>query len=115
MIIYLVARKVPEISDATGNQAMRPKILRKAASLVGSLPMEKLDFFTSQLAEKIVRKLRVYILELDNYLSKHLENFKRIKKFQGENRIKKYSLFENGDAQKNEEGVSENDEKNNIM
>ena len=80
-MIYLIARKIPLISDrAEENGLMHPKgFFGKVEFMIESLPLEKMDFAFSRFFEKKLRQLRIGLMKMDNYLVKHLETFKNIK------------------------------------
>lgn len=77
VMIYLVARKVPQIIDVIDeNPAGSRKLFAKIENFIDSLPAEKVDFFVSQLLEKMFRKLKLFSMKLDNQLAHHLKKFK---------------------------------------
>ncbi len=95
-MVYLLAKRIPEISDAIGDHQESSGFLKKFDKLISVFPLDKIDFFANQLLEKTLRRLRVYLLKFDNFLIKYLEKFKRMKKIQYENREKEMGLFKNG-------------------
>lgn len=101
-MVYLLAKRIPEISDAIGDHQTPSGFLKKFDKLLSAFPFDKVDVFATQFLEKALRKLRVYLLGFDNFLIKHLEKFKRMKKIQYENREKKMGLFKNGNGENND-------------
>jgi hypothetical protein len=84
-MIYLMARAVPRIGDETSEIIIKPK--SKFDQLVSSLPMEKIDAFFNNFIEKLLRKLKLLSIKLDNFSTNYL------------NKVKKYKL--NNNLQKN--------------
>ena len=96
VMIYLVARKVPRIIDVVDDGALnKPKGLgAKLDHLLSSLPLEKIDFFVSQILEKMLRKTKLWVMKLDNQLTHHLNKYKKFKPTSGTETSAKPSLFE---------------------
>ena len=69
-VIYLFARAVPRVDNSVTSKQGRDYI----EELLNKLPLEKADAFLSALFEKILMKLKVVILKLDNLLTRHLHN-----------------------------------------
>lgn len=93
IMIYLVARKVPQIIDIVDeNNTGGQKLFSKIDKFIASLPLEKIDFVVSQVLEKALRKLKLLLMKLDNQLTHHLKKFKANSSVNGEN--KKPALFE---------------------
>ena len=72
-LIYLVARAVPRVTETAEPEVRREDYFER---LIKKLPIEKADAVTSMLLEKLLRKVKVTILKLDNFLTKHLKNLK---------------------------------------
>ncbi len=72
-LIYLAARVLPRIPETAKPEPQREDYFEK---LMRKLPMERADEVTSMLLEKFLRKSKVIILKLDNFLTKHLKNLK---------------------------------------
>ena len=70
-VLYLSARALPRIDD---RNSPLPGTL-KTSWIVGYL--EKIDEFSKARAEKILRRLKVWVLKLDNYVSGRLNHFKK--------------------------------------
>ncbi len=103
-MIYLVARKVPQISDAVEEEQPHSKnIFKRIDSFISSLPLEKIDFAVSNFLEKILRKLKLFLMKIDNQLTHHLEKFKTIKDANHKENSKKFALFEKVDNNENVE------------
>ncbi len=103
-MIYLVAKKVPQIIDVVDeNQGGSQKVFSKIDKVISSLPMEKFDFVFSQMLEKSLRKFKLYVMKLDNQLTQHLRKYKSKTAASAET-LKKLSLFEKeGEADQAEE------------
>lgn len=96
IMVYMVARKVPQLDD-TVSVEITPKqtgLAGKIDKVFDKVPLERLDFWFTQVLEKFLRKSRVFLLKLDNKLVHHLEKFKRIKRSQEQMKAKKFELFE---------------------
>ena len=63
-ILYLMAKAIPRISDEPENN---PTNQSRVMAYV-----EKLDEFVRAFLERILRQVRVWILKLDNFISKKL-------------------------------------------
>jgi len=74
-MIYLIARAAPRIGDTV--ETAKKKSTSKLDRLIASLPIEKLDFIFSNFMEKTLRKLRLWLLKWDNFLTNHLNKFKK--------------------------------------
>ncbi|MBI5401645.1 hypothetical protein HZB05_02355 [Candidatus Wolfebacteria bacterium] len=111
VMIYLMARKVPRIVDVVDERASsKPKGLgAKIDHLLSSLPLEKIDFFVSQLLEKILRKTKLWLMKVDNQLTHHLNKYKKFKPTGGTETSAKPSLFEKEESVSDSE-KSENEE-----
>lgn len=103
-MIYLVARKVPQISDAIEEgQPHSKNIFKRIDNFISSLPLEKIDFAVSNFLEKILRKLKLFLMKIDNQLTRHLEKFKTIKDANHKENSKKFALFGKVDNNENVE------------
>jgi len=68
-ILYLMAKAVPRISDEPDNGPVnRSRVM---------VYIEKLDEILKAFLEKILRQFRVWLLRLDNFISKKLNRFKK--------------------------------------
>ncbi|MDI6717846.1 MAG: hypothetical protein QMD86_02285 [Patescibacteria group bacterium] len=109
VMVYLAARKVPQISDTieeTGN----PHFFGKFDRILGALPLEKLDYLFSQFLEKNIRKMKLFLMKFDNYLNRHLEKFKTAKHIRKHS--KKFALFDEGG---NNAKVADNLQENSLL
>lgn len=71
-IIYLFARAMPRVSDAADRQKAGDYI----EQLLDRVPFEKADAFVSMVIERVLRKLKVAILKMDNLVTNHLRGMK---------------------------------------
>lgn len=95
LMVYLVARKIPEISDAMPQEAeQQTGLWVRIELMLGKLPLDKFDFIISQFFEKNIRKAKLFLATLDNYLTHHLEQFKKVKHRAHRKQEKKFALFE---------------------
>jgi len=102
VIIFLFARALPRISreeDAKLKFDLADKFAKK-------IPLEQFDKVMHQLSEKWLRKLRVWILRLDNIVNGYLDQLKKYSQAKEE----KENLKEKMDLLKSDE-VIENTEK----
>lgn len=95
LMVYLVARKIPVISDTIEEGGAHRGIFAKTENFLSSIPYDKIDFLLSQFLEKTLRKTKLYLLKLDNQLNKHLEKFKNVKMQTHLRKEKKLALFDN--------------------
>ncbi|GEM_PF-1516838 len=88
-MIYLIARALPRIGDDLSPASPSTPVDR----LLGKIPVEKLDEVSSRVLEKVLRRTRLAILRLDNFLGKSLESVKRSNGNGGMNGNGKTTLF----------------------
>jgi hypothetical protein len=86
-LVYLIARTVPRISDTAQTLPKENYFDR----LIKKLPIEKADALASSLMEKLLRKLKVVVLKLDNLVTKHLRSLKPAEK---KEELERPSIFE---------------------
>ena len=72
-MIYLVARALPRVSDVE-TEASTP--LARFDSFLTKLPLEKLDAIFGGFLEKVLRRLRVGVLRIDNWLNNKINQVK---------------------------------------
>ena len=94
LMVYIVARKIPVISDNVDEIESHNSVSSKIESLINSIPLDKIDFVLSQFLEKTLRKTKLLLMKLDNYLNHHLEKFKNVKQATNLQKEKKLALFE---------------------
>ena len=107
ILVYLAARKIPQISDMAPEDAIgQPKgVWHRIELVLGRLPLDRFDLAVSQFLEKNVRKMKLVLARLDNYLTHHLEQFKKVKHRTHRKQQKKFALFEAPIAESGEQGV----------
>lgn len=66
-ILYLVVRSLPRIADE--EEVKKPNILERW--LISDIP-HKLDLMVNAYAGKLFRKLRIYVMRIDNFLNEKL-------------------------------------------
>jgi len=86
-MIYLIARTVPKIGDEITEDIISPR--NKFDRLFSYLRVEKFDAVFNKFVEKLLRKLKLVLMKLDNFTNNYL------------NKVKKYKM--NGNGQKNGE------------
>lgn len=72
LILYLFARALPRVDDADLDAKPRQGLPHWAHTY-----LERADEWTVSIAEKTIRRFRLWILKLDNGLSLRLKRFKR--------------------------------------
>ena len=87
MIIYLMARAVPRVGDEAVGNINHQK--NKFDLLFSYLRVEKFDIIFNNFVEKLLRKLKLLLMKLDNFTNNSL------------NKVKKYKM--NGNGEKNGE------------
>jgi len=68
VIIFVVASampRIPEGEEKTGAQ-----------SWVGKLPLKKMDMFVAEVKSKTLRRAKIIILKIENFINKHLHKDK---------------------------------------
>lgn len=96
VLVYMAARKIPQISDTVPEEvAGQPKgFWHQVELILGRLPLDRFDLAVSQFLEKNIRKMKLFLARLDNYLTHHLEQFKKVKHRAHRKQQKKFALFE---------------------
>lgn len=100
VMVYIAARKIPQISDTVPEDLTgQPKgFWHQVELMLGRLPLDRFDLAFSQFLEKNVRKMKLVLARFDNYLTHHLEQFKKVKHRTHRKQQKKFALFEPADA-----------------
>lgn len=75
-IIYLIARAAPRVGDVE-ESFKKETFHEKLDKLIAKIPFEKIDIFFSSNFEKILRKIKLWLMKWDNLLSEHLKRIKR--------------------------------------
>ena len=70
-MVYMIARGTPRIDDR-----LEEKEKSKLDRWFSKIPIEKIDITLSNFLEKFLRRLRVYLLRMDNFLVGHLNKIK---------------------------------------
>jgi len=70
-VVYLFARAAPRIDDT-----LEQKEKDKTGQLLSKIPIEKIDTALSNFWEKLLRRLRVSLLRIDNFLISRLNKMK---------------------------------------
>lgn len=68
-MLYLMAKALPRVSDEEGADHLRHSRLMEY--------LEKLDELLKSFFEKVLRRSRVWLLKLDNMITKKLDRFKK--------------------------------------
>jgi hypothetical protein len=72
-IIYLVARALPRIDDVAVKTRPRQNYFDL---MMKRVPIEKADAFVNMLLEKTLRKSKIFVMKLDNFLNTHLKSLR---------------------------------------
>jgi len=92
-MIYLIGRAVPRVSDEVGGGESMTKFDR----LLSSMRFEKVDVLLNNFLEKLLRKVKLLLMKLDNTTNNYLNKVKKFK-LPGngqKNGEEKPNLFEN--------------------
>lgn len=98
-VVYLFARAAPRIDDT-----LEQKEKDKTGKLLSKIPIERIDMALSNFWEKFLRRMRVSLLKIDNFLMNHLNR----RKSSAQLNNKKSDLLTAITSKKPEEGTSEN-------
>lgn len=72
-IIYLVASALPRISEV--QDANGSSLIDKARRGLGSiLPLDQVDSKLNAIKNKALRRLKIWVMKVDNFLGKRLNN-----------------------------------------
>ncbi|MBI4992167.1 MAG: hypothetical protein HZB99_03045 [Candidatus Harrisonbacteria bacterium] len=88
-MVYLAVRALPRVPDT--DSIAEPLKENYIDRLIKRLPLEKADTLASSLLEKLLRKSKIVILKLDNFLTKHLQN---LRSPQGADKTDRPNIFE---------------------
>jgi hypothetical protein len=72
VMIYLLARALPRVSDADEGAAAG-----FFDRLVDKLPLERIDITISAILEKTLRKSKILVLKLDNAINSYIEQIRK--------------------------------------
>ncbi len=89
IMVYLFARGVSRVSDSIEEDAQKSKFDK----LIDFLPLEKIDLVINEYFEKILRKIKLILMKLDNVVSNRLDKIKKTNGNNKSNGEKKPSLF----------------------
>lgn len=70
--VYLIARAIPRVSEAPA-PAVKKNYFDE---LVKRIPFEKIDAFLNAAAAKILRRVKVFIMKVDNLITGYLNKIK---------------------------------------
>lgn len=98
-IIYLVARTVPRIDE---NVILGGEKKSFFDNLISKLPLEKIDLLINNLTEKLLRRIKIVIMKIDNVLTRKISSYKPSSSGKKDLRP---NIFENPSRSISEEGV----------
>lgn len=100
-MIYLIARTAPRISDDIIKQSKNKT--NKFDRLIFFLRLEKLDLIFHDFLEKTLRKLKLFLMKLDNIAGNYLNKVKNYKSnSNGKNKKEKPTLFDSNTIDESE-------------
>lgn len=67
VVVYLMAIAIPRVEE---------KGVKNNNNGSTSLPLEQLDNFLNSVKDKLLRRLKVFVMKADNLISRHLNNKK---------------------------------------
>jgi hypothetical protein len=73
VIIYLVARTLPRISESA---TKTPPQQNYFDLMMRRVRLEKADALVNMFLEKLIRKSKVFVMKLDNFLNTHLKSLR---------------------------------------
>ena len=73
VIIFLAARTLPRISEMVLTDSPRRKF-----RWWRGLPLEKIDAVLNSFLEKLLRKIKLVLMKLDNFVSRQLNRIKKV-------------------------------------
>lgn len=86
IMIYLFGRALPRV-----NESQKNGLVDVFRGFINKIPLEKIDSTLNKVFEKILRRIRVFILRIDNLVSSLLGRVKETHKSESENQA---TLFE---------------------
>jgi hypothetical protein len=72
LMIYLAARALPRVSELPAQPSKRDYV----GEIIKQIPFEKIDAFLNALAAKLLRKAKVFVLKIDNLISRYLNQLR---------------------------------------
>jgi hypothetical protein len=96
VMVYVIVRALPLVDEfelAQEKEAKKGKLLPR----IKQEWMDILDERSAQYAEKALRRMKVWVLKLDNYVSRHLSNMTSKGR---ENGDRQASIFEESEKKK---------------
>ena len=72
-LIYLAAATLPRLTD----KPEEAKPVRSLSGWLSFLPLEKMDNKLNALLERFLRRVKLVVMKLDNFLSRQLGKFKK--------------------------------------
>lgn len=108
-IVYLIARGIPRIDDT-----LREEPKNKIDHWFSKIPIEKFDIALSNFLEKFLRRIRIGLLRMDNFLVKHLNRVKTTNQTNNKkpDLISAFVSGKNGETTEEEIDAGENKEEN---
>jgi hypothetical protein len=92
VVIYLIARAVPRVGDEISKPTLN------LDRWLGSLKLEKLDVAFGNFMEKLLRKIKLFLMKLDNVTNNYLDKIKQTKlNGNGQKKEEKPTLFDTND------------------
>lgn len=76
IVVYLFARALPRVAS---NHPEDLQPLSGFDRFIGKLPLERIDRGLHSFFEKALRKMRIVLMKIDNYINSHLKNLKERK------------------------------------
>lgn len=74
-VLFIVARALPRVQEDEGSEHVGRKNGLLERWVTSEIP-ERVDGFLSSFLSKVLRKLKVFLLKIDNSLSGHLKKIK---------------------------------------
>ncbi|MEK7658022.1 MAG: hypothetical protein AAB366_02435 [Patescibacteria group bacterium] len=96
-MIYLIARAAPRVGDSE-ESFEKFSYTNRLDQLIAKIPFDEVDAALSVSVEKLLRKLKLFLLKWDNLLSEHIKKIKKINDNNGFKKEEKQNLF-NSDNQ----------------
>ncbi len=106
-VIYIFARAVPRIADEDLANNHQTSSLDRVFS---KLPLKQLDMFFNNLLEKLLRRVKLILMKLDNITGRYLDKIKKLN-IHSKDKVIKQTLFDNlkpADEDNDEEKIEEN-------
>jgi len=74
MVIFILARAVPRIGETSLGES---RVMNQIDQLIAKIPLEKADAILNSFLGKILRRIRLVIMRVDNFVNEKITRLKK--------------------------------------